>query len=150
MNRNLIVIAFLSFLTLSCADDDIKKADLVPGYWQALRETSVFINGMYDGETTRGYYYEFYDNNCGQLFDQDQNPTNQFKWAFQERDTIDLLLISTALTTSDGSSSDLHTNLLYEVAKIEEMNMKTFRENHKIINGDEYSYNHFTYFVKQR
>lgn len=151
MIRNFLAIVFLSVFMFGCSgDDEIKKADLLPGYWQVVQETSVLINGIPESETTRGYFIEFYDNNCGQLYDRDEVPTNEIKWAFQERDTIDLLLISTALISSDGSSSDLYQNNLSVVMDIEEMNMQTFWDEDKEINGDNYAYNHWTYFAKQK
>ena len=152
MIRNILTIVIISIIIMGClGNETLLKADFLPGYWQARQETSVVKNGFLHNEVITGFYYEFYSNNCGQVYDRDENPIQEIKWALQEG-SPDRLFISKVLTSSDGSSTDLYTNEVREILvfDFEDMNMRTFY-NYILTDGeDEYHYRYVTYFVKQR
>ena len=147
--KNILIIAFLSVFILGCSEiDPLEKADLLLGYWHVSQETTIYVNDVISSESEKEFYYEFYNNDCGQLYDQDEKPTNEIKWALQVGDSIDVLFISTALNSVDGSS-DLYRNEFSVVEKIGESKIRTLRTNDEVIDGDEYSYTYKTFFKKQ-
>ncbi len=134
---------------LGCTETPEYKADSIIGYWQVLRKSNVTVNGIPGTPYEKGYYVRFLDNNCGYLYDRDENRTNDIKWAFQERETQqDILLISTALNSS-GQSSDFSLNEVNFIEKFEEMNFSTFSTEQDTIDGDIYDRGHLTTYVRQ-
>jgi hypothetical protein len=133
---------------MGCTKESIHKADSIIGYWQARQELSTTKNGIALPKFTKGYYARFLDNNCGEQYDQNQNWTSDFKWAFQERNIEDLLLISTALN-SNGVSSDLSFNRINYIEKFEEMNFRTHAIEFDTVNNDVFIKSYTTYYVRQ-
>ncbi len=149
VNKKNIICTLFIILALGCTEAPVYKADSIIGYWQVLRKSNVTVNGIPGTPYEKGYYVHFLDNNCGYLYDRDENRTNDIKWAFQERETQqDILLISTALNSS-GQSSDFSINEVNFIERFEEMNFLAFSIEIDTINGDEYDRGHLTYYVRQ-
>ena len=135
-------------LCLSCTKEPEFKADSIIGYWQSLQEVSATKNGIQSPIYTNVFYTQFLENNCGMIYDQNENWTNDIKWAFQERSIEDLLLISTALN-SNGASSNLSLNRINYIEKFEEKNFRTFAIEFDTIGNDVFIRSYTTYYVRQ-
>jgi len=147
-NTTLLIVFLLGVISLGCSEDPVYKGDSIIGYWQALKKTNITLDGIPGTPYEEGFYIRFLDNNCGSLYDRDENWTNDIKWVFQEREIEDLLYISTALNSS-GQSSFLSTNAIGYLEKFEEMNFRTYSIDTSTINGVFYKRGHRTFFVRQ-
>jgi len=92
---------------------------------------------------------EFYENNCGRYFNDKREPRDEFKWAYQEGDDQDKLLISVQLTNAEEEHTGLYISELQTVESFEEWKMRTTRNSERVIEGKNYSYVHTTYYVKE-
>jgi hypothetical protein len=135
-------------ICIGCSGEPEYKADSLIGYWQTLQEISATKNGIQTPIYTKGFYTRFLDNNCGMIYDQDENWTNDIKWVLQERSVEDLLLISTALN-ANGESSDLSLNRINYIEKFEEKNFRTYAIEFDTIENDVYIRTYTTFYVKQ-
>lgn len=145
MNSILLILMF--FIMSGCSKREY-KADAVVGYWQVLQKSTLNINGIPQDPYESKYWVRFLDNNCGHTYNQQEEWASDIKWAFQEREVQDRLLISTALN-SNGQSTDLSITSINYIEKFEEMNFLTFTMDIDTIDGDVYSRGHLSYYVRQ-
>lgn len=147
-NYTKIYLFIIVCICVGCSNEPKYKADSLIGYWQVLQEISATKNGIQSPIYTKGFYTLFLDNNCGMIYDQDENWTNNIKWVFQERSVEDLLLISTALN-ANGISSDLSLNRISYIEKFEEKNFRTYAIEFDTIENDVFIRSYTSYYVKQ-
>ena len=116
----LILVLILS----GCTKPPIYKADTILGYWKGERTIEISIDGDPPSVFTKTLYARFLDTNCGYLYDFHEEWTNNIKWALQERENTDVLIVTTILN-SNGQSSDLSINTVNNLEEFEEMSFTT-------------------------
>ena len=111
-NLTLTFITFFSILFFGCSEEPrtYKYHDIL-GYWKAEEKLYSYKNGEQNPIFSENYYIEFRKDNCGYVYDENEDWVNDIKWALQERPQADRLLLSYALK-SNGMSTNLHLNTL--------------------------------------
>ena len=111
--QNLTVFAIIlsAILFFGCTEERQYKSFDIVGYWEAKERLHSYKNGQPNPVFHKTYYVKFSKENCGYLFNEDEEWTNDMKWAIQEREHTDKLLISYALN-SNGVSTNLYHNTL--------------------------------------
>ncbi len=144
----IIICLCLIISIVGCSEERDYKSDTIIGYWHALQKSDPFINGIQATKYQREYYYRFLDNNCGYLYDTDENWINDFKWVLQEGKKKDKLLISVTLN-AQGQSTFLSETSIATIEEFEEMNFTTFYIESNTVGEDVINTGHQTFFVRQ-
>jgi len=124
LNFRILIFLFMLAAFFGCSKERTYKADDIIGYWEGSHTSEISVNESQPSTFQKNFYVRFLDTNCGFLYDQNENWTNDIKWALQERGGEDILIVSTVLN-SNGQSSDFSVNTVNYVEEFEEMNFKT-------------------------
>ena len=149
INYRYFIFPIIVTILINCTEEPPRKGESLIGYWQALQKTSITVDGILGEPYEKGYYIRFLDNNCGSLYDQDENWTHDIKWAFQEREIEDVLYISESLNSMEESTVLSKNNIVNYIEKFGEMSFRTFAIDLDTIDGIRYNRGHRTFFVKQ-
>ena len=69
------IIFYFILVLLGCSDDFEYKADQITGYWKVVQITEVVKNGEGSTNYEKRFFARFFDNNCGILYDSNENKT---------------------------------------------------------------------------
>lgn len=151
---NPITAIFFLFIMMlippGCSDDSELKSEKILGYWKAIRISEVTKNGEHANTYQQRFYARFLDNNCGYLYDVNENLTNEIKWALHENNQTDVLFISTSLNFSNGGgTSDFSINTLNTIEKLQGDELHTYLSQIDTVNQDIFVKIHRTYYTRQ-
>jgi len=141
INLKLIYPILFLFLVIGCTEEVDFSADLIVGEWQVSE--SFQVRKKWDGDEystkhiwRKRFIMEFLDNNCGYIFDEEGNRTNDFKWALQDNSRHNGHLLISIADTSFVQTFPIHNTEVFLISKFESDYIHTSRVESDRIDGE--------------